>query len=317
MTRQSKEALSIEIKVTDRCNQECFHCVNRDGLKSGLDLDWKLFNRKLEEWAEDREGSVYALKEIRLTGGEPLVNFDSVLGIAGCCQRLGISSGINTNGLLLDSKRIQLLKDSGVGVIKVSFDAINTATYCRMRGSVSSLRPFFRILGMLVKNRFKVILRFTICRINHDQLSPCYHMAKDLGVYKFQIKPLVRAGRAVDLDSFLSKEEVDDALFRLSDAFADEKIPTEILCWPPVEGTGFSYKICGSIDKIYITSAFIALICNYISETRQVPLGDLSRLPLEAILRRRHNDNWAENIHGRCLLKGCPNSGYFAAPGSQ
>jgi MoaA/NifB/PqqE/SkfB family radical SAM enzyme len=306
-----KEKLSIEVKITDHCNQECFHCANRDGLRLGHNLPWKVFNRKLEEWAQNQEGSVYSLKEIRLTGGEPLVNFEAVLEMAKCCQRLGIRSGINTNGLLLDSTRIQLLKEAGVDVMKVSFDSINKAIYCQMRGFLSSLRPFFNGIKTLVKNRFKVILRFTLSRINRDQLVPCYSAAQDLGVYKFQIKPLIRAGRAMDSDFFLNKEEVNDALLRISHASTGTGLLTEILCWPPVKGIGFIYKICGSVDKIYVSPKLSTSICNYVPEASQVPMGNLARVSLADILRRRHDEVWTESVNGYCLIRGCPNSTYF------
>jgi MoaA/NifB/PqqE/SkfB family radical SAM enzyme len=310
---QPQKTISIEVKVTSRCNQECFHCVNNDGPSADSDIDWNVLIRRLEEWAATKEGSVYALKEVRLTGGEPLVNFQAVLNIVKCCQRLGIRSGINTNGLLFDAEKIRLLKESGVEVVKVSFDAITLTTYNQMRGSLSSLQEFADIIQALVKNRFKVILRYTLSRINRSQLTACYDFAREMGVYKFQVKPLIRAGRAKDLEAILRAEEVNRALQELSETAAGKRIPTEILCWPPAPGLDFYYKVCGSSNKIYVSTRLKTTICNFVEENSAVPIGDLATTPLEVILRSRAQETrWFHDINGYRLVRGCPNTAYFA-----
>jgi MoaA/NifB/PqqE/SkfB family radical SAM enzyme len=310
---QPQETISIEVKVTSRCNQECFHCANNDGPSADSDIDGNVFIRRLEEWTGTKEGSVYALKEVRLTGGEPLVNFQTVLDIVKCCQRLGIRSGINTNGLLFNAEKIRLLKESGLEVVKVSFDAITLTTYNQMRGSLLSLQEFTDIIQALVKNRFKVILRYTLSSINLSQLPACYNFAREMGVHKFQVKPLIRAGRAKGLEANLSPDEVNRALQELSKTAAGKRIPTEILCWPPAPGLDFSYRVCGSSKKIYVSTRLKTTICNFIEENGAIPMGDLATTPLEVILRRRAQETmWLHDINGYRLVKGCPNTAYFA-----
>jgi MoaA/NifB/PqqE/SkfB family radical SAM enzyme len=310
---QPQETISIEVKVTSRCNQECFHCANNDGTSADSDIDRNVFIRKLEEWTRTKEGSVYALQEVRLTGGEPLVNFQAVLDIVKCCRRLGIRSGLNTNGLLFDAEKIRLLKESGVEVVKVSFDAITPTTYSRMRGSLLSLQEFADVIQALVRNRFKVILRYTLTGINRGQLPACYEFAREMGIYKFQVKPLIRAGRAKGWEASLSPEEVNRALQELSKTAAGKRMPTEILCWPPAPGLDFSYRVCGSSNKIYVSTRLKTTICNFIEENGAVPMGDLATTPLEVILRRRAQETmWLQDINGYRLVKGCPNTAYFA-----
>jgi MoaA/NifB/PqqE/SkfB family radical SAM enzyme len=306
-----KRTLSIEVKMTDRCNQQCPYCANRDGLDGSHDIDSVLFVRRLEEWARGREDSVYDIKEVRLTGGEPLIDLDAVFGVAECCRKLNIRSGVNTNGLLLNPDRIRRLKESGVEVVKISFDAVSPETYRLVRGPISSLDPLRDTIRELVANRFKVIMRFTLLKPNHDQLLAAHVLAEGLGVYKFQVKPLIRSGRAEISDAFLSPGEVDEALRELSRARAGTSLSTEVLCWPPAHGVDFFHKICGSIDKIYVSLDMAVTFCNYIWDDRQVPLGDLSRSPLEDILRRRHAGEWSERAGRHEWLKGCPNSGHF------
>lgn len=306
-----KRTLSIEVKMTDRCNQQCPYCANLDGLDGSHEIDSALFVRRMEEWARGRKDSVYDIKEVRLTGGEPLIDFGSALRVIEGCRRLGIDTGVNTNGLLLDPDRVRRLKRAGAGIVKISFDAADPAAYGLMRGPLPSLEPLLDAIRALIAERFKVILRFTLARINRDQLVPSHALAEEMGVHKFQIKPLIRSGRAVGLDAFLDEEGVDEALLGLADARAGTRLATEVLCWPPVDSLGFAFKICGSIDKIYVSPDMAVTLCNYIWDDRQAPLGDLSRSSLEDILRRRRAGEWSERAGKHEWLRGCPNSGVF------
>lgn len=309
---EPQRTFSIEVKVTSRCNQECFHCANSDGPSADSDIDWRTFTGRLEEWARTKDESVSILKEVRLTGGEPLVNFEAVLGIAECCQRLGIASGINTNGLLFDAEKIRSLKERGVRVMKVSFDAVTMSTYNRLRGPLPSFEEFYGIIRELVKSGFKVILRFTLSRINRDQLRACYDVARDMGIYKFQIKPLIRSGRAKGLDAYLSPEEVSAVLRELSQVPTGNALATEVLCWPPAPGIDFFFKICGNVNKIYVAPSLVTTICNYIEGNGRQVVGDLAAVPLEVLLRHRADESlWIEDVAGHRLVKGCPNIPYF------
>ena len=308
---QEKKSLSIEVKVTDRCDMKCYHCVNSDGPTKTTDLDWKLFNRRLEEWALNREQSPYTLQEVRLTGGEPLISFDSILDISRCCRRLGIKTGINTTGLMLNAKRIGRLKESGVELMKISFDSVTRPVYANNKTGKSSFYTLEQAIRDLVRFRFNVILRFTLSRNNLDQLYPCYESAIDLGVSKFQIKPLIRAGRANDLNTFLSPSEVNEALRNMAGKYAGTSLPTEVSCWPADHIDKFSYRNCASIDKIYISTGMLTSICNYIQEDLQIRLGDLSHMSLETILEHRLQIQWAVFINGYHLPKNCPNTKFF------
>ena len=313
-TTRAKERLSIEVKMTDRCNQACSHCVNADGPAPGRDIDAGLVIRRLEEWGKDRENSVCDLKEVRLTGGEPLILFDEVLAIAGCCRKLGIRSGINTNGLLLDPDLVRRMKAGGIEVVKVSLDAMDSAAYARLRGPLPSFRSLLDTIEDLIRNDFKVILRFTLMRENRGYLIACQKLAGEIGIYKLQVKPLIRSGRAAEPEAFLSRGDIDEAFRQLAEAQNGTRIPVEILCWPPVSGTSFSYKNCGSIDKIYISPDLRVSICNFVEGHKESAIGDLAQVPLETILRDRCDGTRTERIDAFTLVKGCPNAPYYERP---
>lgn len=243
-----------------------------------------------------------------MTGGEPLLCLNTVLEIARSCSHLGIKSGINTNGTLMGSSIARLLKEAGINNVKISLDASEEATYRRIRGLSCSLDRILEGIKAAVEFGFKVVLRFTLSRYNRNQLLSCYHMASDLRVNEFQIKPLISAGRAISSNAFLSKEEVNVALLELADSVSGQTPLVEILCWPPEKASRLKYRICSSINKIYISTKLQATICNYVPGTE--PIGDMFRDSLENILRRRYCDEWV-SPEGYHVISSCPNLGYF------
>jgi MoaA/NifB/PqqE/SkfB family radical SAM enzyme len=303
-----KDKVSFEVKITDRCNARCFHCANEDSLRKRSVIDSSLFVQRLEEWAEAKDRSVAAIREIRMTGGEPLLYPDAVTAIAACATRLGIRSGINTNGIPLDTSTLTRLKSAGLRTIKISFDATDEPTYRKMRDCDSSLEELNRNIRSAVYQGFDVILRFTLCRYNRDQLPGCYRAAREFGAAKFQVKPLIEAGRAAREDAFLTAAEINRALLELATAVGKSGPGVEILCWPPQGPAPFKYKICGNIDKVYFTTKLKAIICNYVPNSRAI--GSLRRDSLETILLRRRTREQASHKAYR-WIKGCPNSIYF------
>jgi GTP 3',8-cyclase len=163
------ETLSIEVKVTDRCNQCCFHCMNDDAPGAGRDLDCDLFLQRLTEWGRNRHLSNVNISEVRITGGEPLLNLPAVTAISRACRELQIVSGINTNASLLDKATQALLKDAGLTTIKASFDALEEDVWQAMRGSAFSLVKINASIREAVDAGFRVIC----ARVRQCQQNLC------------------------------------------------------------------------------------------------------------------------------------------------
>ncbi|GBE01005.1 cyclic pyranopterin monophosphate synthase [bacterium BMS3Abin08] len=305
-----KKNISVEIKVTDRCNLDCFHCVNNDCPDHGKDLDAGLFVEKLARWVDNQGSSSYMITEVRMTGGEPLLNLHTVTEIARTCCSLGIQSGINTNATLLDAPTARLLKKSGLEIVKISFDSIDETTLRQIRGPRASLAKTITGIHTAVENGFHVILRYTLCSFNRDQLVACYRMAREIGVEKFQVKPLIRAGRAIGSSGFLSREELCRAFEELAVIVNGPIARPEILCWPSKDTTSLTVKACAGINKIYFSTSYKAYFCNYLPWTDEI--GDLTRDTLEDLLQRR-SIKVCEGRSSYPLLTGCRQIEYLSA----
>ncbi len=119
----------LRISVTDRCNLRCVYCMPPQGIV------WQPHSSimRYEEIVEvARVMAGLGLREIRLTGGEPLVR----PGVADLVRLLAALPGIEdialtTNGLLLD-KLAPELAEAGLKRVNVSLDTLKPERFARI-----------------------------------------------------------------------------------------------------------------------------------------------------------------------------------------
>lgn len=141
LDRYGRRATDMRLSLTDKCNLRCTYCMPADG------LDW-LAKDKVLSGAEIirlvRIGvDVLGVRELRLTGGEPLVRADLVDIVAGIrSNHPDLPISLTTNALGLD-KKAQALKDAGLTRINVSLDSLHPDTFAQL-----TRRPFLsRVLA--------------------------------------------------------------------------------------------------------------------------------------------------------------------------
>jgi cyclic pyranopterin phosphate synthase len=112
----------LRVSVTDRCNLRCVYCMPVEG------ISWQAHDSILsyEEIAQIvRLAAKNGVREIRLTGGEPLVRKDLADLVAMVSIIPGIEDiSLTTNGIFLKD-RIQEIKSAGIRRINISLDTLN------------------------------------------------------------------------------------------------------------------------------------------------------------------------------------------------
>src|SRR5436309_1081252 len=113
---------NLRISVTDRCNIRCFYCMPAENVQ--FMERWALLTfEEIERFV--RVAVPLGLKQIRLTGGEPLVRKDLHVLVAKLAAVEGIEDiGLTTNGILL-AELARDLYDAGLRRINVSLDALD------------------------------------------------------------------------------------------------------------------------------------------------------------------------------------------------
>ncbi len=119
-------ARSLRVSVTDRCNLRCLYCMPEGGIA------W--FDKKLILSFEEIQRIVRLLvengiREVRLTGGEPLLRRDLPTLVGMLAGLPGLEEvAVTTNGLLLPELAEPLLA-AGVTRFNVHVDALEASTF--------------------------------------------------------------------------------------------------------------------------------------------------------------------------------------------
>jgi GTP 3',8-cyclase len=124
--RFGRVARSLRLSVTDRCNLRCLYCMPASGIR------WFAKTRILTYEEIERVATILAslgVREVRLTGGEPLVRRD-LATLARMLARIeGIDDlAVTTNGILLQEMAAPLL-DAGVRRFNVHIDSLDPASF--------------------------------------------------------------------------------------------------------------------------------------------------------------------------------------------
>ncbi|MFF1828159.1 GTP 3',8-cyclase MoaA [Paenarthrobacter sp. NPDC058040] len=139
--RYGRRATDMRLSLTDKCNLRCTYCMPAEG------LEWlsKQAVMTKDEIVRIVGVGVDALgvRELRLTGGEPLVRADLVDIIAALrSEHPDLPISMTTNGVGLD-KKAAALKAAGLTRINVSLDSLHEETFTQL-----TRRPFLdRVLA--------------------------------------------------------------------------------------------------------------------------------------------------------------------------
>ncbi|MCH6470913.1 GTP 3',8-cyclase MoaA [Sinomonas terrae] len=139
--RFGRVATDLRLSLTDKCNLRCSYCMPEEGL-AWLSKQAVLSAEEIVRLVGigvDRLG----VRELRLTGGEPLVRADVVEIVAALrAAHPDLPIALTTNAVGLTAKAAPL-KAAGLSRINVSLDTLHPETFAQL-----TRRPFFdRVLA--------------------------------------------------------------------------------------------------------------------------------------------------------------------------
>ncbi len=145
----------LRILTTNKCNYRCIYCHNEGQMhaKEGQYLSFDSFRRIANVIAG------MGFQEIRLSGGEPLANADTIRMIEWLDANSDYEVGLATNGGLLTEEIAKRLGRTKT-LVTMHFPALNERAYLRVTGR--PLDSFLRAVDLLdlygVKHSFNFVL---------------------------------------------------------------------------------------------------------------------------------------------------------------
>ena len=212
--------------VTRACNLKCVHCyAHAVGKSKEKELTTKQAMGAIEDLAE------FGAPVILFSGGEPLIRPD-LIDLAHYAVDKGIRAVISTNGTLITKDKAKALKKIGLSYVGVSLDGMAEVND-QFRGYKGAFQEAMRGIRNCRDEGLKVGLRFTINRLNKDEVGPVFDLLEDEDIPRVCFYHLVYAGRGSDLmDQDLDHQEtrqVVDLIIDRTKDLHDRGIPKEVL----------------------------------------------------------------------------------------
>jgi MoaA/NifB/PqqE/SkfB family radical SAM enzyme len=196
---------TVFINITNRCNVKCQHCINLGGKTV-------LGEAKPEEvmnWIEKVAESNY--KAINFVGGEPFLLIDDLRRYTEKADKLGLNSGVTTNGFFAKSEEEATDILSSLPALKSIL--ISTDLYHLENIDIKNIHNLIR--ASLKLKRFVAINSVCANKKDGERITKLFSEYQNIFV---NISPVIRAGAARALDEDLEK----------FDLFQNTKIESEI-----------------------------------------------------------------------------------------
>ena len=189
--------------VTRQCNLKCRHCyAQAQGKKPKGELTTQEGKILLDDL------STFGAPVILFSGGEPLLRPD-LPELAQYAVAKGMRAVVSTNGTLITPDLAKILKKVGLSYVGISLDGME-AVNDRFRGVTGAFSQALAGIRNCREAGIKVGLRFTINRLNEDQVAPIFDLLQTEDIPRVCFYHLVYAGRG----SQLIKEDLDHAQTR-------------------------------------------------------------------------------------------------------
>ena len=201
--------------TTRACNLSCIHCYARAVHRSS---DRELSTGQGINLLDDL--ATFGVPVILFSGGEPLLRPD-LTELARNAVDKGIRAVISTNGTLIDEEKAMLLRDAGVSYVGVSLDGLEKAND-HFRGMNGAFQMALNGIKNCKKAGLKVGLRFTINKLNVDQVPGIFDLVEQMEIERICFYHLVYSGRGSDLiDKDLSHDETRQIVDHIMDRTGD------------------------------------------------------------------------------------------------
>ncbi len=163
----------LRLLVTGQCNLECFYCHNEGQRKSSDFLSDDLFRHMVSVVRRHPSD----LDKVTFSGGEPLLHSRLEHFVRELSPMPPQRTGV-TNGLFLDQRRLDSLRNAGVTTFRVGADSL-----IRLRSRPSAVFPasqsIHNVLHLLEREGAPFELNVVLTQFNRDELPEILRFCRD------------------------------------------------------------------------------------------------------------------------------------------
>ncbi|MFH1485929.1 MAG: radical SAM protein [Chloroflexota bacterium] len=188
-TRPLTGPLRVQWDITFNCNSRCISCHR-----------WREKHTPEEELSTEEAKSLLRqfadcdVLNVSFAGNEPLLRRD-IFELTSYAKEVGLTTSMNTNGLLVDEKVARLICQSGLDMIYFSLDGPNPETNDAIRGIKGAFQRTLEAAQLVKKARLKdsgpkVMVNTVANHLNVARLVETADMCRSLQFDGMLIQPL-------------------------------------------------------------------------------------------------------------------------------
>lgn len=177
----------LQVHPTRRCNLKCLHCYSSSGPEVSEEMDEGVLCGAVGDAA------LLGFDVIAVSGGEPLL-YAGLRRVLECAHGVGMRTSVTTNGMLLDERRLGVLKGA-CDLLAISLDG-EPASHNVMRANERAFETMASRLEGVRASGLRFGFIFTLTMHNVNELDYVARFAAEQGAALLQIHPLEETGRA-------------------------------------------------------------------------------------------------------------------------
>ena len=182
------------LEITNSCTQSCVHCSSFAEINSSDNIPFSLLCSIVEQAIS------LGLKEITLSGGEPLLHPD-IISFLDFLQKKKIKTNIYSSGIILTGKKLDVIPDFIIEKLtfinKVIFSLHGKSSHIHEK--ISKIQGSFDItcksIDKACKRKIPVELHFVPMNLNINDLDGIIQYASSKGIKNISLLRLVPQGR--------------------------------------------------------------------------------------------------------------------------
>jgi len=311
------DVLNIDLKVTKRCNANCYFCYTDISHKKTQELSTKKIIKFINSFGNKK-------KAFFINGGEPFLRKD-IFEIIKAVKKQGSYCGIVTNGTLLDKKKIKKLLDTDIDNIVFSLHAGND----KIMKIKDSYKKIVKALNLITEKRKQkkpyIMVNSVINPKTYEEFEKIINDCENADTIRFShpsflLKNEKKAHELISYEQF--GKEIKTSQFILDNIYDNEKVKhlkkdikkiktnTRIIFYPDLDNdeidTWYSKRFSTKKRCMYLyTSCFVdekgnVNPCQFYQEN----LGNITKKPFTHIWNSKKYKKFRKNIRDG-ILPGC------------
>jgi MoaA/NifB/PqqE/SkfB family radical SAM enzyme len=252
--------ISLELDLTNRCNQNCVHCCRNSSPQAPIAVE--LSSRKLLLILD--EAADIGVDEVSFLGGEPTLH-PHLIELAYFARKRGIHRlNLATNALVLSEELVQVAAPLFTH-IQISLHGATAETHETIVRHPGAFDRVLRNVSRLKTLGANVVLAYTVMASNRQELPEMLDLGRRLGVDGIRFIPLAGEGRGQDLPAL----ELSDyqAVGKFISQARERKPGMDVTSggFPTGEETppdALFYGCIAGLTKLYLNSQGIASGCS-------------------------------------------------------